>query len=78
MHNNIKLEELILDLRFFQDVKNELGQIGSLLRDHLMLKKLDIDLEAFEGNSGNGESKLLPMFSNLDTLKNLKSFRFNL
>lgn len=51
LKHNIKLEEIILDLRFFEDVKGEMDQIGTLLKDHLMLKKLDVDLEAYENKS---------------------------
>ena len=78
MESNIKLEELILDLRFFKDVKNEMGQIGTLLKDHLMLKKLDIDLEGFGTKSDKQPGDPFAFFTNLETLKNLKSFRLGL
>jgi len=52
LKHNIKLEEIVLDLRFFEDVKAEMHEIGVLLKEHLNLKILDVDLEAYENKSG--------------------------
>lgn len=51
MKHNIKLEEISLDLRFFEDVKGEMAEIGKLIENHLMLKILDVDLEAYENKN---------------------------
>jgi hypothetical protein len=53
LKHNIQLEEIILDLRFFEDVKGEMEQIGILIKDHHMLKKLEIDLESYENRTNN-------------------------
>ena len=37
-----------------------------------MLRKLDVDLESYEG-----KADIMKLFDNLDTLKNLKSLKFN-
>jgi hypothetical protein len=52
-------------------------QIGILLKDHLMLKRLDIDLESYENKTGLPKQDMMRLFYNLETLKNLTNLKFN-
>ena len=42
-----------------------------------MLKKLDVDLEAYENKQKSLDNSFMTLFQNLNTLKNLKVLKVN-
>jgi hypothetical protein len=66
-----------LDFSYFVDDYKQLILIGNAMKNHRLIRSMDIDMECYENEGQNPESEPTALYSYFETLKNLRIIRLN-